>query len=128
MSARIITPSLDVGTVVKISQIKKEVLSKTLRLQEGMEGVVWLHNDVFKIDEESESDQQGPEGQKMYDFVMPGSKIRVGPIMAMPDDHKVVVWVVRGIMWNVTNVHVLFNGSMRWGVVRSGEILRLRGE
>lgn len=117
--------SLDVGTVVKITQIDKPVINEVLKLQEGMEGIVTLHNAIFKIEDGEESDQRGPNGEAMFFFVMPGSRMRVGPVVKMPDDHKVVAWIVAGKLWNVTNVNILFNGSLRWFVKRSGEILHL---
>lgn len=119
--------SLDVGTVVKITQIDKEVIDKVLHLKVGMEGVVTFHNAVFRIDDGEESDQTGPNGEPMFFFVMPGSNIRIGPVVKMPDDHKVIAWIVAGKLWNVTNVNVLFNGSVRWYVKRSGEVIRLTG-
>lgn len=118
-------PSLNVGDVVKITGIVKKAVADIVHLFDGIEGVVWYHNDVFKLDDGTESDQTGPEGEKMYDFVMPGSGFRIGPIMKMPDNHKVIVWIVRGAMYNVTNVTFLFNGSVKWYIKRSGEVLNL---
>ena len=123
--------SLEAGTVVKISQIIGKHISDALHLKEGMEGVVAYHNHVFRIDENTGAiDQPGAEkgDAEMFMFEMPGSKLRVGPIAKMPDNHKVVAWIVGGKLWNVTNVSFLFNGSLRWWVVRTGEILRLEGE
>lgn len=117
--------SLDVGTVVKITEILKPVIHSTVKLREGMEGIVTYHNAVFRIDEGEESDQTGPNGEPMFFFVMPGSNIRIGPVVKMPDDHKVIAWIVGGKLWNVTNVNILFNNSLKWYIKRSGEILRL---
>lgn len=120
--------SLNVGTVVKITDIVQEKRFSLAHLRVGMEGVVQYHNKIFEIDDEAGvSEQQGPEGQPMYDFVMPGSNLRIGPIMKMPDDHKVVVWIVKGKIWNITNIHILFDGSIKWYTVRSGEVLTLTG-
>ena len=124
-------PSLDVGTVIKISQIVAPHMVEAIRLQEGMEGVVTYHNYVFQVDPDTKAlEQQGTTAKEdeMFMFEMPGSKLRVGPIARMPDDHKVVAWIVGGKLWNVTNVTMLFSGHLRWWVVRTGEILRLHGE
>lgn len=124
-------PSLEVGTVVKITQLKGKHLHDALHLQEGMEGVVAYHNYVFRIDENTPAlEQEGPvsKDEEMFMFEMPGSKLRVGPIARMPDNHKVVAWIVGGKLWNVTNVTMLFTGEIRWFIVRTGEILRLQGE
>lgn len=120
--------SLEPGTVVKISQILNHHYVDALHLKEGMEGIVTFHNHVFKIDETTGAiDQPGAEkgDADMFMFEMPGSRLRVGPIAKMPDDHKVVAWIVGGKLWNVTNVTFLFDGGIRWWVVRTGEILRL---
>lgn len=119
--------SLDVGTVIRISQIVGRHVHDSLHLREGMEGIVTYHNHVFKFDDDSLLDQPGKEkgDADMYTFEMPGSKLRVGPVAKMPEDHKVVAWVVNGKLWNVTNVSWLFNGAIRWWIVRTGEILRL---
>ena len=116
--------SLDVGTVVKIVDVLKPAIFKDVKLFPGLEGVVMIHNDIFKMDGE-EPDQVGPNGEPMHYFQMPGSKIRIGPVCKMPDDHKVITWIVAGKMWNVTNLNVLFNGSLKWYVIRTGEIPRL---
>ena len=123
--------SLEPGTVVKITQINKQHLRDAVHLQEGMEGVVTYHNYVFRIDPNtSPLSQEGPvaKDDEMFMFEMPGSKLRVGPIGRMPEDHKVVAWIVGGKLWNVTNVTMLFSGDLRWFIVRTGEILRLQGE
>lgn len=123
--------SLEPGTVVKITQIVQPHFRESLRLQEGMEGVVTFHNYVFRIDPNTPALEQEGKVEKedeMFMFEMPGSRLRVGPIARMPDDHKVVAWVVGGKLWNVTNVTMLFGGGLRWFVVRTGEILRLQGE
>lgn len=120
---------IEAGTVVKISEVCNEQVSKVLKLQAGMEGVVWYHNDVFRIDEDTGADpgQKGPQGEDLFYFEMPGSKIRVGPIGKMPDDHKVVAWIVGGKLWQVTGTRPLFNGFLRWSVVRTGERPNFRG-
>lgn len=123
-------PSLETGTVVKITQLKADYLKNALHLQEGMEGIVWPHNDVFRIDPNtSPLEQEGPvsKDEEMFMFEMPGSRLRVGPIARMPEDHKVVAWIVGGKLWNVTNVTMLFSGDIRWYIVRTGEMLRLQG-
>jgi hypothetical protein len=122
-----VSQSLEVGTVVKITQILKPVIHEVLKLSEGMEGIVQYHNRIFEIDEGSLSEQKGPDNQDMFDFVMPGSNIRVGPICKMPDDHKVVCWVVKNQLWNVTNLNILFNNSFKWYIKRTGEVLNLSG-
>jgi hypothetical protein len=58
---------------------------------------------------------------------MPGSRLRVGPIGRMPEGTKVVAWIVKGQLWNVTSLYTLFKGDLRWWVLRTGEILRLQG-
>ena len=121
---------LEKGTVVKITEILKPHLIDAVHLHEGMEGVVWPHNDVFQIDPQTPAlDQTGPvtKDEEMFMFEMNGSKLRVGPIGRMPDDHMVLVWVVAGKLWNVTSVYILFQGGLKWFVVRTGEILRLQG-
>lgn len=121
----LLSPSLDPGTVVKIVDILKPAIFKDVKLRPGFEGVVTFHNQVFQMDGE-EPDQVGPNNEPMHYFQMPGSKIRIGPVCKMPDDHKVIAWIVGGKMWNVTNLNILFNGSVKWYVVRSGEIIRLQ--
>lgn len=124
-------PSLEPGTVIKITDILQGHLVDSLHLKVGMEGVVTFHNYVFRIDPNTSAlDQAGPvkKEEEMFMFEMPGSRLRVGPIARMPDDHKVVAWIVGGKLWNVTNVTMLFNGGLRWFVVRTGEVLRLQGE
>ena len=121
-------PSLDPGTVVKITQVVEKHLHDALHLWEGMEGIVTFHNYVFRIDESTKPlEQEGTveKSDDMFMFEMPGSRLRVGPIARMPDDHKVVAWIVAGKLWNVTNVTMLFTGGLRWYIIRTGEVLRL---
>jgi len=121
-------PSLEPGTVVKITDILASYLIDAVHLKVGMEGVVTFHNYVFRLDEgTSPLEQKGTVAKEdeMYMYEMPGSRLRVGPIARMPDDHLVIAWVVAGKLWNVTNITMLFNGDLRWYIVRTGEILRL---
>jgi len=115
--------SLEVGTVVKISQIVGDHIHEAVRLREGMEGIVWWYDDVFKLDEETPSVGEGSE--QFYTFELPGSRLRIGPVGKMPPGHKCVVWIVANKIYNVTSVHTLFTGHLRWWVVRTGEVLRL---
>ena len=123
-------PSLEIGTVVKISDITKHHIVDALHLRVGMEGIVTYHNQIFQIDPNTPAlDQEGPttKEEQFFTFEMPGSKLRIGPIGRMPDDHKVIAWVVGGKLWTVTNVDMLFSDALRWWVVRTGEVLRLQG-
>jgi hypothetical protein len=123
------TPQLDPGTVVRITEIVNPVMKDTLKLLPGMEGVVWYHNDVFRIDEDKGADpnQKGPAGEDLFYFELPGSKIRIGPIGKMPEKHLVVAWIVGGNLYQVTGLRPLFNGFLKWLIVRSGEVPRFRG-